>query len=243
MLAVRGTVFTESAGSRKPLTANALVRRGDAIVSTAGKAKIALEDGSIVSVGENTRVRIDEYQRESRNVKARLALVAGALRLFVAKVTPDGNFEVETETAIAAVRGTDWLIGDDAGTDLGCAAARPGCGVRSRPAGRSDRRTGVARARNGCSPRFRTHAADAVGRAASGRPARACHVQLAHLPDRAVARPEALRSRPVRSCWRSPARTSSRSTCHGCAGSSSSRSTRRCACAVTHGLPGPRRSS
>ena len=110
VLAVRGTVFAESAGSREPLTANALVRRGDAIVSTAGKAKIALEDGSVVSVGENTRVRIDEYQRGVRNVKARLALVAGALRLFVAKVTPDGNFEIETETATAAVRGTDWMM-------------------------------------------------------------------------------------------------------------------------------------
>ena len=58
----------------------------------------------------DTRVRIDEYQRGARNAKARLALVAGALRLFVAKVTPDGNFEVETETATAAVRGTDWMM-------------------------------------------------------------------------------------------------------------------------------------
>ena len=47
---------------------------------------------------------------ECASAKARLALVAGALRLFVAKVTPDGNFEVETETATAAVRGTDWMM-------------------------------------------------------------------------------------------------------------------------------------
>lgn len=110
VLAVRGAVFTESAGSLQPLTANAPVREGDAIVSRSGKARIALEDGSIVSVGENARVHVGRHERTPAQVNARLALVSGALRLFVAKVAPGGAFEVETETAIAAVRGTDWLI-------------------------------------------------------------------------------------------------------------------------------------
>ena len=110
VVAVRGAVFTDTAGSLTPLVVDAPVHEGDAIVTRDGKARIALEDGSIVSVAENTRVRIGQYERAPGNVKARLALVSGALRLLVARIGRGGHFEVETETAIAAVRGTDWLI-------------------------------------------------------------------------------------------------------------------------------------
>ena len=110
VLAVRGAVFTDSAGSLLPLTAQAPVRERDAIVATDGKAKIALDDGTIISVAEHTRVRIGEVTKAAKVVRTKLELVSGALRVLVARVSPHGNFEIETETAIAAVRGTDWLI-------------------------------------------------------------------------------------------------------------------------------------
>jgi hypothetical protein len=110
VMAVRGAVFRDTSGTQQPLLANAPVNLGDTIVSAAGKAKIALDDGTIISVGENSRVRIAEYEKSAGNTKARLSLVSGALRSLVTKVTPAGKFEIETETAIAAVRGTDWVI-------------------------------------------------------------------------------------------------------------------------------------
>jgi hypothetical protein len=110
VVAVRGNVYIEAAGAPQPLVANASVRTGDAIVSRDGKAKIALDDGSIVSVGENTRVRIERLEHSRGFLRARLAIVSGVLRLLIAKVAPDGNFELESETAIAAVRGTDWVV-------------------------------------------------------------------------------------------------------------------------------------
>lgn len=110
VLAVRGAVFWEVGGRQQPLLANTPVHQGDSIVSTSGKAKIALDDGTIISVGENSRVRIAGYSHAAGDFKTRLSLISGLLRLFVAKVTPAGRFEVETETAIAAVRGTDWVI-------------------------------------------------------------------------------------------------------------------------------------
>jgi hypothetical protein len=110
VVAVRGNVYVEASGSPQPLVVNASVRTGDAIVSRDGKAKIALDDGSIVSVGENTRVRIELLEHSRGFLRARLAIVSGVLRLLVAKVAPDGNFEIESETAIAAVRGTDWVV-------------------------------------------------------------------------------------------------------------------------------------
>jgi hypothetical protein len=108
--AVRGAVFVDAGGALQPLAASAPVHEGDAIVTHDGKARIALDDGSIISIAEHTRVRIERVERRASVGRTKLALVSGALRLLVAKVAPAGNFEVETETAIAAVRGTDWLM-------------------------------------------------------------------------------------------------------------------------------------
>jgi hypothetical protein len=110
VLAARGAVFLDTAGVQQPIVAGTPVNRGDTIVTAAGKVKIALGNGSIISVGENSRLRIVGHAATSGDVKTRVGLISGALRLFVAKVTPSGKFEVETETAIAAVRGTDWVI-------------------------------------------------------------------------------------------------------------------------------------
>jgi hypothetical protein len=110
VLAVRGAVFWDVGGHQQPLLAKTPVHQGDTIVSTSGKAKIALDDGTIISVGENSRVRITDHSHAADDFKTRLSLISGVLRLLVAKVTPNGTFEVETETAIAAVRGTDWVI-------------------------------------------------------------------------------------------------------------------------------------
>jgi hypothetical protein len=110
VLAVRGAVFTDSAGSMRPLAVQAPVRERDAIVATDGKAKIALDDGTIISVAEHTRVHISQFRKAAQATRTKLELVSGALRVFVAKVAPNGHFEIETETAIAVVRGTDWLV-------------------------------------------------------------------------------------------------------------------------------------
>jgi hypothetical protein len=109
-LAVRGAVFVDGSKGSQPLTVNAPLHVGDTIISAAGKAKIALSDGTIISVGENSRVRLADYESAAGNVKARVNLISGALRLVADKVAPADRFEVETETAIAAVRGTDWVV-------------------------------------------------------------------------------------------------------------------------------------
>ena len=110
VLAVRGAVFLEAATGQQALVAKAPVHRGDTIVCAAGKAQISLSDGSIVSIGENSRMRVAEYDRAGDITTARIGLLSGVLRLVVNKLSPSGKFEVETETAVAAVRGTDWVI-------------------------------------------------------------------------------------------------------------------------------------
>jgi hypothetical protein len=110
VVAVRGVVYLESSGAQQPLTIKLPLHEGDSIISAAGKAQFALNDGTIVSVGENSRVLVAEHETTGGETKSRLKMISGALRLLVAKVTPSGKFEVETETAVAAVRGTDWMI-------------------------------------------------------------------------------------------------------------------------------------
>jgi hypothetical protein len=108
VIAVRGNVVVDTAAGQRALTEGAQVRLEETIVSASGKAKIALADGTVISVGENSRVRVTSFETPVH--RTRVNLISGALRLFVARVTPAGRFEVETETAIAAVRGTDWVM-------------------------------------------------------------------------------------------------------------------------------------
>jgi hypothetical protein len=110
VLAVRGDVFRDHGGNREPLAAKTPLHPADVIVSGAGKAKIGLNDGTVICVGENSRLQIAEYQSASNGLKTRLDLRWGVLRLLVNRSGAGGQFEVESETAVAAVRGTDWLI-------------------------------------------------------------------------------------------------------------------------------------
>ena len=110
VVAVRGAVFSAAGAGQQPLAVNAPVHRGETIVTGDGKAKIALNDGTIISIGENSRMHLVHDAGTAARAKVTINLVSGVLRLFVAKATSTGNFEIETETAIAAVRGTDWVI-------------------------------------------------------------------------------------------------------------------------------------
>lgn len=109
VLAVRGDVVAETGQERLALVVGMQIRDSQVIVAASGKARIELVDGSLLSVGENSRVRLAEVATPAVPA-TRVQLVSGALRLLVVKVTPGVRFEVETETAIAAVRGTDWAL-------------------------------------------------------------------------------------------------------------------------------------
>lgn len=112
VVAARGDVFADSGGGAQPqpLAVNAPVHRGDTIVTGRGKVKVALSGGTILSIGENTRVHLANFAGTESAPSVRINLISGVLRPLVNRTTSTGSFEVETQTAIAAVRGTDWLI-------------------------------------------------------------------------------------------------------------------------------------
>jgi hypothetical protein len=109
---LKGTVFRERpGGARGPLAVGDPVYVTDVIVTeSASKARIQLNSGSIISVGESARVGIGGYQSTENQYATRISPAIGALRVFVNSVLPGGRFEVETETAVAAVRGTDFVV-------------------------------------------------------------------------------------------------------------------------------------
>ena len=78
------------------------------------RTKAFFEDDSILTVGEKSRVEITEYIYDpDRNLRRTVVkLVQGRLRALVAKVFngPGSAFEIHTPTAVAAARGTYFVV-------------------------------------------------------------------------------------------------------------------------------------
>lgn len=79
----------------------------------ASRAKILFIDDTILSVGSNTRVIIDEHVFDpERNLRqATVSMGVGTLRVLVGKTFGGGSkFEVHTPTAVAGVRGSYFIV-------------------------------------------------------------------------------------------------------------------------------------
>jgi ferric-dicitrate binding protein FerR (iron transport regulator) len=89
---------------------NSPVNWGD-LVNTQrnGRARIALDDGSVLNVGSDSSLKITQYNPAAQ--QSQMDLTYGRLRSKVAKITqPDGKFEVHTPVGVAGVVGTDFFL-------------------------------------------------------------------------------------------------------------------------------------
>jgi hypothetical protein len=121
---VTGSVqlISGSDGTKRPLTSDSLIRVGDEIRSQAGTATIELADGSVVRISPHSRLafnRLTQYGK-SGMVDTRLRLNQGEIETQVKPVIEGGSrFEIETPSAVAAVRGTMFTLRTTPGmTDL-----------------------------------------------------------------------------------------------------------------------------
>ncbi|MBK1852398.1 FecR domain-containing protein [Marinobacter sp. 1-4A] len=100
-------------GRKRTLTEEALIRVGDEVLSAAGAATITLADGSEVRLSPNSRLifnRLTQYGK-SGMVDTRLRLDRGEVHTRVKPVIEGGaRFEIETPSAVAAVRGTAFSL-------------------------------------------------------------------------------------------------------------------------------------
>lgn len=101
----------EAAG--RPLAVGTELYEGDRL-RTAADARLRLEmiDGSIVQLGAGTDLVLDWFlyapEEETQNVVLRAS--AGILRVIAQLVLPRAAYGVQTPTAAASVRGTDWIL-------------------------------------------------------------------------------------------------------------------------------------
>jgi hypothetical protein len=74
-----------------------------------GRARIALEDGSVLNVGSDSSIKIVKHDAGAQQTDLELAY--GKLRTQAQKIAkPDGKFEVHTAAGVAGVVGTDFYV-------------------------------------------------------------------------------------------------------------------------------------
>jgi ferric-dicitrate binding protein FerR (iron transport regulator) len=77
--------------------------------AASGRVRAGLDDGSILSVGSNSELRV--LQHDAATQQTSLEMNAGRLRSKVVKITqPNGKFEVHTPNAVIGVIGTDFYV-------------------------------------------------------------------------------------------------------------------------------------
>ena len=110
---INGAPVVHHAGATEPLRPGAAVLLGD-VVETDGqsKVKLVLADDSVLSVGPQSRVTVQEFVLEAERRHARLQVLVGRFKIAIAKFLGGASdVEVRTPTAVAGVRGT-MLWGD-----------------------------------------------------------------------------------------------------------------------------------
>ena len=79
----------------------------------AGRVRAGLADGSILSVGSNSELRVVQHDAASQQTS--LEMDFGKVRSKVVKITqPNGKFEMKTPNAVIGVVGTDFYVSYEA---------------------------------------------------------------------------------------------------------------------------------
>ena len=78
----------------------------------ASKVKLTLVDDTVLTLGPESSLRLTEYvySPSSQRQKAVLQAFIGVFSIAVQKVLPESVFEVHTSNAVAAIRGTEWMV-------------------------------------------------------------------------------------------------------------------------------------
>jgi len=119
--ALEGTAEVQRAGSEAwtPLAAADGLAQGDQVrTSAAARMKILLRDDSVITLGESSQLRLDE-QVAGPAPQSTLELLFGKIRAIATDRygATGARFEVKTPTAIAGVRGTEFVAQHDSAED------------------------------------------------------------------------------------------------------------------------------
>jgi hypothetical protein len=108
-----GRVLVTRAGVVNVLRVQSELRVGDQVrTGVDGRVRIRFIDDSTMTVAPNSNIEIAEFMFESQQSRvANFRLMAGRVRARVSSaLTQDSNVRITTPTAVAGVRGTDFMV-------------------------------------------------------------------------------------------------------------------------------------
>jgi hypothetical protein len=113
--AMQGVVVGHPAGNSQAerLHLRSVVHQEEQIQTMAdSKVKLGLVDGTVLTLGPESSLRLTAYvyTPSSQSQRSVLQAFVGVFRMAVQKVLPAGVFEVHTSNAVAAIRGTEWMV-------------------------------------------------------------------------------------------------------------------------------------
>lgn len=110
---LNGPASAWSDGAPRALTLGADVHRGETLRTLAGaRLAVRFTDGSHLTLGADSQVSVDAFAPARGN--AAMRLMRGILRLVIDPRQSWRRFEVETRSAVAAARSTEWVVAFDA---------------------------------------------------------------------------------------------------------------------------------
>lgn len=115
MMVVKGDIKVMSAGKTEAAKVGKKVSSGDTIIAGAdSRAKIVMTDKNVINVSPDSKIVIEKYENDGKDKKnVELNVVYGKVRASVEqKYDGEKNkFNIKTPSAVAGVRGTDFIMG------------------------------------------------------------------------------------------------------------------------------------
>lgn len=122
MMVVKGDIkVTTKDGKTEAAKVGKKVSQGDTITAGAdARAKIVMSDKNVINVSPDSKIIIEKYENSGDKKNVELNVVYGKVRAAVEQKY-DGEkskFNIKTPSAVAGVRGTDFMMGYNAGTKV-----------------------------------------------------------------------------------------------------------------------------
>jgi hypothetical protein len=98
-------------GGNVMLAEGTKIEAGDGVVTGPdARLKIQFKDGSIITLGENSKLNVDTAKFEGSKRDIAATLLDGVVRAAVAKAGEGSNFEISSSLVTSAARGTEWIM-------------------------------------------------------------------------------------------------------------------------------------
>jgi len=108
---LRGQARVARNGGNVMLAEGTAIEAGDGVVTGPdARLKIQFKDGSILTLGENSKLNIDKAKFDGTKRDIAATLLDGVVRAAVAKAGEGSNFQVNSSLVTSAARGTEWIM-------------------------------------------------------------------------------------------------------------------------------------